>query len=102
MNPADQTVGVIGLGLLGRGIAACLVAARIRVVGYTRPDSGFALARADINEAIGDLIAHDALPRSMQQDWTNFYVEADSLEAMRECNFIIESIPEDLSAKVNL
>ena len=38
MNPNDTIIGVAGLGLLGRGIAACCLAHGFRVIGYTQSD----------------------------------------------------------------
>ena len=51
-----KTVGVVGLGLLGRGIAACLLAHGFKVIGYTRGDASHEEARLYIQRAIGDLI----------------------------------------------
>ena len=35
---SDQMVGIVGLGLMGRGIAACLLSREVRVVAYERDD----------------------------------------------------------------
>jgi 3-hydroxybutyryl-CoA dehydrogenase len=102
MQQPQQTVGVIGLGLLGRGIAACLVASGIRVVGFTSPAAGFAPARQSIGAAIDELIAHGELSASMQSGWQDLYSEAQTLQDLRSCTFVIESIPEDLVAKNQL
>ena len=39
-NKKINTVGLIGLGLMGQGIASCLIANRLRLVGYSRSNPG--------------------------------------------------------------
>lgn len=47
-------IGVVGLGLLGRGIAACFVAHDFQVIGYSRSQASLDLA-ADYAEDDVDL-----------------------------------------------
>ena len=53
-----KTVGVVGLGLLGRGIAACLLGHGFRVVACARRQATHDEARAYIERAIRDLVQH--------------------------------------------
>jgi 3-hydroxybutyryl-CoA dehydrogenase len=96
-----QTVAIAGLGLLGRGIAACLLSRGFRVIGFTREETR-AAARAHIAEAIEDLIRRGGFPEPLREEWGGRYVEAKSLSELTPCEFAIESIFEDLSAKVKL
>jgi 3-hydroxybutyryl-CoA dehydrogenase len=92
-------VGVIGLGLLGRGIAASLIAGDVDVIAFTEPASGYAAARAVIQDSIDDLIRHGEQPSSLSRGWKARYVEAEELCELRGCDYVIESISEDLDAK---
>ena len=55
MPEPQLQIGVAGLGLLGRGIAACLVSRGFRVVGFTRPASGLESRRQHIQTALNEL-----------------------------------------------
>ena len=55
MYSMGLTIGVAGLGLLGRGIAACCLAHGFRVVGYTQPDQPHEKAYNNIEHAISEL-----------------------------------------------
>jgi 3-hydroxybutyryl-CoA dehydrogenase len=95
----ETTVGVAGLGLLGRGIAACLLSRGFRVIGYTRGDQTRREAREYVAHAIDDLVTRGGYPASLRSEWAGRYVEADSLSSFGACDFVIESVIEDPDAK---
>ena len=97
-----QNVGVVGLGLLGRGIAACLLSHGFRVIAYTLEPVTRGEARAHIAAAIGELVRRGGFPASLLDEWEGRYVEAASLAELAPCEFVIESIFEDLDAKRRL
>lgn len=106
-SPTDATwrdgmVGVAGLGLLGRGIVACLLAHRIPVMAYARTAAEFADARAFIATAIDELIAHGGFDTSLHDEWPHLYTETETPISFASCAFVIESIVEDLEAKSKL
>jgi 3-hydroxybutyryl-CoA dehydrogenase len=96
-----RTIGIAGLGLLGRGIATCLLSRGFRVIGYTLPETR-AEARAHISHAIDDLVTRGGFPAALRQEWDSRYVEASSIAELAPSDFIIESIFEDLAAKQKL
>lgn len=97
-----QTVGVAGLGLLGRGIVACLLSYGFRVVGYARSAQTRNEARAYISSAIDDLVRRGGFSALLISEWPGRYIEAQSLQEFSTCDFVIESIFEDLDAKHEL
>ncbi|MGB7158354.1 MAG: 3-hydroxyacyl-CoA dehydrogenase family protein [Tepidisphaeraceae bacterium] len=97
-----RTVGVAGLGLLGRGIAACLLSKGFGVVASERSDATRAAARKYIADGIDDLVRRGGFPAALRDEWATRYVEATSAAAFAPCDFIIESIFEDLEAKREL
>lgn len=94
-----QTIGVAGLGLLGRGIAACCLAHNFHVVAYTRTDQTHQAAAAYIEHAIDDLIEHANFPDSLRNDWPARYHPVKDLNEFQPCQFVIETVLEDPDIK---
>ena len=97
-----RTVGIAGMGLLGRGIAACLLSRGFRVIAYERDGATRADARTYVADAIDDLVRRGGFPASLREEWGGSYVEASSAAELAPCEFVIESIFEDLEAKAKL
>jgi 3-hydroxybutyryl-CoA dehydrogenase len=97
-----RIVAVAGLGLLGRGIAACLLAHGFRVIGFTRTPATHENARDSIARAIRELIARAGFPAALADEWPQRYVPVDTCAELATCDFVIESIAEDPAAKSEL
>jgi len=93
------TIGVEGLGLLGRGIATCLVAHGKRVVAHTRSETTRREARKHVAASLREFVERGGLPSSLLDEWPARYVEAASIDEFAGCDFVIESVIEDLDAK---
>jgi 3-hydroxybutyryl-CoA dehydrogenase len=94
-----RTIGVAGLGLLGRGIAACLLGHRFRVIAFTRHESTHSEARNYIGRAIDDLMERAGFPSTLRDEWPGRYVPVRTFEPLAECEFLIESVLEDMAVK---
>jgi len=94
-----QTVGVAGLGLLGRGIAACLLGHGFRVIAFTRRDATHAEAREYIARAIRDLVERAGFAPELSDRWPERYEAVTSIEPLAPADFVIESVVEDVEAK---
>jgi 3-hydroxybutyryl-CoA dehydrogenase len=94
-----QSVGVVGLGLLGRGIAACLLGHGLRVIGYAREATEHEEARRHIAEAIGELIDRAGFDPRLRREWPEHFVAATTYGVLADCDFVIESVSEDLAIK---
>ena len=94
-----KTVGVAGLGLLGRGIAACLLGHGCRVVAFTRREATHDEAKKYIAQAINDLVDRAGFPEDLLQEWSERYEPVTSLNPMADCEFVIESVIEDMGTK---
>jgi 3-hydroxybutyryl-CoA dehydrogenase len=92
-------IGVAGLGLLGRGIASCLLARGFQVIAYTTGDDTHERAREYAAKAMRELVAHAGFPPSLEQEWPARYLEARSLSDFAPCGFVIESVVEDAGVK---
>ncbi len=94
-----ETIGVAGLGLLGRGIAACLLGHGFRVIAFTRRDTTHGEARAYIARAIDDLVERAGFAPELSQQWTERYEAVSSLEPLAGSDFVIETVIEDVETK---
>ena len=92
-------IGVAGLGLLGRGIAAALLAHGFKVIGFTTGEYTYDRAKDYISKAIRELIAQANFPDSLEETWRERLVETESLSQFAGCGFVIESVVEDVSIK---
>lgn len=97
-----KVVGVAGLGLLGRGIAACLLAHGVSVVAYDISPAERAAANIAIAGIINELIEHGYCNPSAESAWRELYTEATSPEELAPCHFLIESIVESREVKAAL
>jgi 3-hydroxybutyryl-CoA dehydrogenase len=87
-----QNIGVIGLGLLGRGIVSCLLGHGLHVVAYSRDADLYALTREQIAQALDEMTQHGR-PHA-GDDWQQRYVEAHSYDELRDVDMVIESVTE--------
>lgn len=98
---ALPTVAVIGLGLMGRSIVACLLAAGHRVIGITNdmqasegvPQRVRELLQEMRNEKLFDGAVENALSR---------FVLTDDKSGMANAGIVFESVTEDLKLKRQL
>jgi 3-hydroxybutyryl-CoA dehydrogenase len=93
------TIGVVGLGLLGRGIAACLVGHGFHVVAFTRRRATHDAARQYIAEAMKDLVQRAGFRPDLVDVWPDRYEPVDGWERFSDCELAIESVAEDPAVK---
>lgn len=102
MTDQTKTVAVVGLGFLGRGIATCLLGHGMRVIGYNRSASTRAQAREHIARGIDELVELADFDPTIQDNWQQDYHETHDLADCGNCDFVIESVAEDLQIKQNI
>jgi 3-hydroxybutyryl-CoA dehydrogenase len=97
-----QTIGLAGLGMMGRGIASCLLGHGFAVRAFSADAKTYDEARREIESNLRELVEGHGFSPSILDDWHERYVEVDSLQRFAECDFVIESVVEDLSIKRSL
>lgn len=97
--PAGAPVGLIGLGLMGQGIASCLLSRGFHVVAYNRTASRAQASLKHVAHALSELARRKVVPRSAIADWKKRYQLTDSIDGLRDCFFVIETVKEDLALK---
>jgi len=97
-TPKDDTVAVIGLGLMGRSIIACLLASGHRVVGVTRDVSRRAVTCDEVRALLEQMKAEGVL-RHEPADLTARLEVTSDYGDIAGCPVVIESIVEDWEVK---
>ncbi|MBP8260254.1 MAG: 3-hydroxyacyl-CoA dehydrogenase family protein [Verrucomicrobia bacterium] len=96
---STERIAVIGMGLLGRGIAACLLGHGFEVIAVARSEERLTQARTHIEQMIGELVDLGGFDPALRQSWAPRYRPATEFDPLRGCAFVVESVLEDLSAK---
>jgi 3-hydroxybutyryl-CoA dehydrogenase len=99
MNPQTGPIGVVGLGLLGRGIAACLLGHGFRVIGFTPTQAEHDLARLDIVRMIREMAERHDTRSEHDAGWEHRFTSTTEMKSLAPCVFVIESAPEDPAIK---
>jgi 3-hydroxybutyryl-CoA dehydrogenase len=89
-------VGVVGLGLMGRGITASFLGAGLRVIAVDTRQQSLTEAQVYIESAMAEIANHGG---SQSAPWVDRYRVAHSLAELEHCAFVIESVTEDLAIK---
>ncbi len=95
----NKSVAVVGLGLLGRGIAACFLAHGFRVVAIDSDEAKHADAREQIGVMIGELIEFGGFPAQVRSGWEKRYCAESVFDSAKDCCFVVESVTESIAAK---
>jgi 3-hydroxybutyryl-CoA dehydrogenase len=95
-----ELIGVVGLGLLGRGIATCLLGHGFRVIVYDAAgEQSYARAREYIRIGVSEMVDNAGVPESLRAGWPAQLSVAASTAELGACTFVLESVAEDLAAK---
>ena len=95
----DLTLGLIGTGIMGRGIAQIAAQAGVRVRLYdTRADAAPA-ARDYIAGTLAKLVEKGKLAAQAAEQAVGKLEVAQTLAALSDCHVVIEAIVENLEAK---
>jgi 3-hydroxybutyryl-CoA dehydrogenase len=95
---ADIAVGVVGLGLMGNSIMACLLAAGHPVVGVTRSLARRRNTRRHLQSLLREMKREKLLRADPAQVVKNLHL-TESFADLGECQLVIETVLEDLPAK---
>jgi 3-hydroxybutyryl-CoA dehydrogenase len=98
-KPNIDPVGIVGLGLLGRGIATCLLAHGFSVRAYNRTAQRAGAAVDHIGTALREMVRRKVLSRNAAADWRARFALVSSPEELGDCAYVIESVREDLKLK---
>ena len=102
INRADLTVGVVGTGAMGRGIAQVTAQGGMKAIMFDAAAGGAAKAKAAILETLKGLVAKGRLSEAdLAKTDANLGV-ADTLGGLKGCHVIVEAVFENLEVKQKL
>ncbi len=98
----EQVIAVVGLGQLGRGIAACCLARGFAVVGVDREQKNRDLFRKFLPEAVAHCLEAGVIESGDAGEWQDRLELSEDLAPTSRACLVIESIAEDMPAKKQL
>lgn len=98
LNPADVTIGIVGLGLMGSSIATCMLISGHPVVAVEPVSENLTPGK---NRVLRDL--EDAWSRGMLEEEPYYYMQrlvaVSTYSELKNTDLIIENVKEDLAIK---
>ena len=94
-----RTIGVIGLGTMGAGIAEVAARTGLRVITVELDDAGVTRGRTHIERSTERAQAGGKLDADARAELLGRISYGTELAAVAECDLVIEAIPENLEAK---
>ncbi|MDT8878766.1 3-hydroxybutyryl-CoA dehydrogenase [Halomonas saccharevitans] len=99
---SEQPIGVVGAGTMGQGIAQVLAASGFEVKLYDVADEQLGRATAAIDKGLSKLVAKAKLGEADKAAAMARLDTTTALDALRECEVIIEAAPEQPALKEKL
>jgi 3-hydroxybutyryl-CoA dehydrogenase len=97
-----ETVGVIGCGLMGSGIAQTAAVAGFSTVVRDVAEPLLQKGKAGIEKSLARLVEKGKLTASDRERALSLLSFTTTLSALRECDIVIEAVTEDLDLKNQL
>jgi 3-hydroxyacyl-CoA dehydrogenase len=95
----SKPVGLVGLGLMGQGIASCLLAYGFRVIAYNRTASRAEESVSHVRKSLRDMVKRKLVTARGIRGWRERYQLVRGLDELAPCGFIVETIKEELALK---
>ncbi|CAM3560846.1 3-hydroxybutyryl-CoA dehydrogenase [Halomonas lysinitropha] len=99
---SQQPIGVVGAGTMGQGIAQVLVTSGFDIKLYDVADEQLERARAAIDKGLGKLVTKEKLSDADREAALARLDTTTALDALRDCEVIIEAAPEQPALKEKL
>ena len=99
MTRQFKTVGVVGLGTMGAGIAEVLARTGITVVAVDVDEAGLARGRGHLNHSTDRAVAGGKLSSDERDATLARISHATSLDALAGVDLVIEAVPERMELK---
>jgi 3-hydroxybutyryl-CoA dehydrogenase len=99
MSGSLDTVGVVGLGTMGAGIAEVLARSGYAVVGVEINDEALRRGQGHLERSTGKAVQRGRLSAEDQRAILDRVTFATRFDALAGCNLVIEAVPERLDLK---
>ncbi|TAL14600.1 MAG: 3-hydroxyacyl-CoA dehydrogenase family protein [Frankiales bacterium] len=95
-------VGVVGLGTMGAGIAEVLARSGVTVIGVEAEQAGLDRAQTHLAASTGRAVAKGKLTEAEAKEILGRITTGTDLTAVKDCELVIEAIPERMELKAEL
>ncbi|CAM3909158.1 3-hydroxybutyryl-CoA dehydrogenase [Vreelandella rituensis] len=99
---SDKAIGVVGAGTMGQGIAQVLISSGFNAQLYDVADEQLGRARSNIEKGLSKLVAKDKLSEADKNAALARLSTSTALDALSDCEVIIEAAPEQPALKEKL
>jgi 3-hydroxybutyryl-CoA dehydrogenase len=99
MAAAIETVGVVGGGFMGSGIAESSARARLPVIVYEPTDGPLARSRERVERSVAHAVAGGKLESDEATELIERIIWTTNLEALAGCDLAVEAVTEDPAVK---
>jgi 3-hydroxyacyl-CoA dehydrogenase len=96
------TIGVVGLGLMGSGIATCALDAGYTVIGVEQTKDAAAKGRARIEGLLDRALQSGRIDTAGRADRLNRLAASGTLQALAGADLVIEAVFDDAGVKTEL
>jgi 3-hydroxybutyryl-CoA dehydrogenase len=96
------TVGVVGLGTMGAGIAEVFARTGFSVVGVERDDETLAHGRGHIEHSTDRAVRRGKMSEDERARLLDAITFTTDLDALADCQLVVEAVPEQLDLKRDL
>jgi 3-hydroxybutyryl-CoA dehydrogenase len=97
-----NTVGIVGSGIMGSGVAEVAARAGFEVIVRSRSKAGADAVLAGVSKSLDRQVAKGKLEESARDTAVERITATDHLGRLADCDLVIESIVEDLATKREL
>ncbi|MDP3311012.1 MAG: 3-hydroxyacyl-CoA dehydrogenase NAD-binding domain-containing protein, partial [Polaromonas sp.] len=102
MNALYKTVGIVGTGAMGRGIAQLAAQAGSQVKLFDTQADAAGMAREALTIQWDKLVGKGRLEDALAADYKARLLPVDSLQALEDCDLVVEAVVERLDVKKSL
>ncbi|WP_433264460.1 3-hydroxyacyl-CoA dehydrogenase family protein [Actinosynnema sp. CS-041913] len=102
MTRQFTTVGVVGLGTMGAGIAEVLARTGLTVIAVDVDDEGLTRGRGHLDHSTGRAVAKGKLDDAGRAALLDRISYATSLDALADADLVIEAVPERIELKARV
>lgn len=99
---ADKVLGIVGTGLMGRGIAQIAAQAGVSVLLYDAKEGAAQEARKFVQDSLGKLVAKGKIVLEAAKAAVERIRVEENLEGLKSCHIVIEAVVENLEIKRQL
>src|SRR3954451_23088457 len=97
-----RTVGVIGLGTMGAGIAEVFARNGFTVIGVEQNDEGLARGRQHLENSTARAVKRDKLTEGEAADLLGRITLTTTIKDLHEADFVVEAVVESLETKKSI